>query len=215
MAWFGTRTYVGAQWTTMRAPDGSMTWTEITAANPFPGTATLGLSFRRANGVFDGRFFATRTLGGLTQANFLVRDLTLPNSFTGWFLLTSFPTPVVPAANIFWARNANDVAAIHVPIQQLAADGFPLGDAAAAPPPPAPPPAPAPIASISRPPATEQWAHAMFGDEHAQTVLELLKRAESAAQEGTELEPTTVVKGVLVDDEAEEFRRRFSEPPER
>ena len=44
MAWFGTRTYVGASWTVMAVADGSMTWTEITASNPFPNTIALALS---------------------------------------------------------------------------------------------------------------------------------------------------------------------------
>jgi len=215
VAWFGTRVYIGAQWTVMRSPDGSMTWTEITAANPFPGTVAVAMSFRRANGSLDGRFFATRTVGGLAQASFLVRDLTVPNSTSGWFFLTSSPSPVVPAANIFWARDADHVSVIHVPIQQLAADGFPLGDAAAKPPPPPPPPPPAPLASISRPPSTQLWADALFGKDRSQGVLELFERAESAAGEGRPLEPSTFAEGVLVDDEAEEFRRRFREPPER
>jgi hypothetical protein len=161
-----------------------------------------------------GASSAAQTLGGLGQAKFLVRDLTLPNSTSGWFVLTSSPTPVVPAAAIFWARDANHVSVIDVPIQQFAADGFPLGDAAAQPPPPPPPPPPAPLAKISRPPSTEQWAHAMFGEEHSQAVLEVFERAESAAGEGAPLEPSTFVEGVLVDDEADEFRRRFQEPPD-
>jgi hypothetical protein len=198
----------------MRATGGAMTWTEITAANPFPGTVALGLSFRRADGTFDARFFAVRTLAGLGQARFLVRDLTIPNSVSGWFILASSPTPVVPAATIYWARDADHVSAIHVPIQQLAADGFPLGDAAAEPPPPPPPPPPPGIASLSRPPLTGQWADAVFGKGRSQTVLEFFGRAESAASEGAPLEPSTFAEGVLVDDEADEFRRRFREPPE-
>jgi hypothetical protein len=205
----------------MRATDGSMTWTEITVANPFPGTAALAMSFRRGNGTLDPRFFAAQTVGGFAQAFFLVRDITTPppNSTSGWFVLTSTPTPVVPAANIYWWRGSSAVNVIHVPIQQLAADGFPLGDAAAAPPPPPPPPGtplppPPPLAQISRPPSAEAWADAMFGAERSQAVLDLFRRAESAAGEGAALEPTTFAEGVLVDDEADEFRRRFQAPPD-
>ena len=199
----------------MRQTDGSMTWTEITVANPFPGTVALAMSFRRANGTLDPRFFAAQALGGLGQAWFLVRDIATPapNSTSGWFMLTSTPTPVVPAANIYWAR-APYTEVIHVPIQQLAADGFPLGDAAAEPPPPPPPPPPEPISKISRPPSTQQWADAVFGAGRSQAVLDLFRRAESAAGEGAALEPSTFVEGLLVDEEAEEFRRRFHEPPE-
>ena len=59
MAWFGTRTYVGASWTVMRQADFSLTWTEITATNPFPSTVALALLLRNASGAFDPRFFAT------------------------------------------------------------------------------------------------------------------------------------------------------------
>ena len=67
MAWFGTRTHAGAFWTVMAAAHGSMTWTQITATNPFPNTIALALSFRDANGAPDIRFLATRTLAGLAQ----------------------------------------------------------------------------------------------------------------------------------------------------
>ncbi len=215
MAWFGTRVYVGAQWTVMRAADGAMTWTEITAANPFPGTVALGLSFRNANGTFDPRFFATRTLAGLCQTTFLVRDLTTPNSTTGWFILASSPTPIVPAATIYWARDADHVSVLEVPIQQLDADGFPLGDAAAQPLPPPPPPPPQPPASLSRPPVTGLWAEAVFGEDRSRAVLELFQRTRSAAGEPGPVDSSMYVEGVLVDEEADEFRRRFREPPER
>jgi hypothetical protein len=205
MAWFGTRTYVGAQWSIARSTDGSMTWTEIAAANPFPGTVAVATAFRRANGTFDPRFFFAQTVGPFAQARFLVRDLTIPNSFFGWFSLTSTPTPVVPAATIFWGQSTGGVETIEVPIQQLAADGFPVGDAAAAPPPPAPP------ASFSHPPATQAWAHALFGEERSQAVLELFERVESAAAQGAPIESSRIAEGVLVDDEVDEFRRRFPE----
>jgi hypothetical protein len=95
MAWFGTRTYVGASWTVMAAPDGSITWTEITATNPFPNTIALILFFRNTTGANAG-FSATRSLPGLAQTKFLARNLTVPNSTTGWFTLLSFPTPSFP-----------------------------------------------------------------------------------------------------------------------
>ena len=50
MAWFGTRTYVGASWTVMREADLSITLTEITATNPFPSTVALALLLRDAAG---------------------------------------------------------------------------------------------------------------------------------------------------------------------
>ncbi|MGZ4267917.1 MAG: hypothetical protein ACXVFT_03200 [Solirubrobacteraceae bacterium] len=212
MGWFGTRVYIGAEWTVMQAANGAMTWTEITATNPFPATVALGVSFRTANGAFDPRFFATRTLGGLGQTRFLVRDLTIPNSSTGWFLLASSPTPIVPSATIYWARDADHVSVFGVPIQQLDADGFPLGDAAAQ---PQPPPPPQPLASLTRPPVIGLWAEAAFGEDHARAVLELFQRVQSAVGERGPVESSTYVEGVLVDEEADEFRRRFREPPER
>lgn len=210
MAWFGTRVYVGAQWTAWKSATGTMAWTEITAANPFSGSVALATSFRRADGTLDPRFFATRTLGGFGRASFLVRDLIPPTVTFGWFVLTSTPTPVVPAATIYFVHHVGELALLDVPIQQLDADGFPLGDAAAQPPPPPPPPPPA---SLSHPPATELWAGAMFGEGRARTVLELFRRAEAAAGEGKPVEPEMHVEGVLVDDEADEFRRQFGEPP--
>jgi hypothetical protein len=204
----------------MRDPGGAMTWTEITAANPFPSTVAVAVSFRKANGSLDPRFFAVQMVGVLGQARFVVLDTAIPaappaTSTSGWFFLHSSPTPVVPAATIYWARDRDHVSTSDVPIQQLAADGYPLGDAAAGPPPPPPPPPPAPLATISRPPSTARWADAVFGEGRSQTVLEYFERAESAAGEGVPLEPSTFVEGVLVDDEADEFRRRFREPPER
>jgi hypothetical protein len=214
VAWFGSRVYVGASWTVMRASDGSMTWTEITAANPFPSTIALALSFRNANGVLDARFFAARTLPGLAQTTFLVRDLTIPNATKGWFVLTSSPTPIVPSAIIYWARDANHVSVFEVPIQQLDADGFPIGDAAAQPRPPEPSPPP-PIASLRRPPVTDLWVEGVFGDEHARAVLELFRAAQSAPGSLDAAEPFKHVVGLLLDDEAEEFRSSIGELPER
>jgi hypothetical protein len=68
---------------------------------------------------------ATRTLAGLAQTTFLVRNLTVPNSTTGWFTLTSSPTPIVPMAEIYWAlATKNQTEVYTVPIEQLDADGF-------------------------------------------------------------------------------------------
>lgn len=212
MAWFGNRVYVGASWTVMRASDGSMTWTEITAANPFPNTIALALSFRNNGGAVDARFFAARTLPGLTRTTFLVRDLTVPNATSGWFVLTSSPTPVVPSADIYWARGAGNTSVLGVPIQQLDADGFPIGDAAAQPRPPEPPP-PTPIESLRRPPVTDLWAEGVFGDEHARAVLELFRAAQSAPGSLDAAEPFTHTVGLVLDDEAHEFRGRFDELP--
>ena len=125
MAWLGTRTYVGASWTVMADANGSLTWTEVTATNPFPNTIALGVSFRDTNGA-DAGFFTIRSLPGLGQTTFLARNLTVPNLTTGWFLLWSFPTPLVPSALVYWSdavRNHTEVS--DVPIEQLDADGFP------------------------------------------------------------------------------------------
>jgi len=210
VAWFGSRIYVGASWTVMRSADGSMTWTEITVTNPFQSTVAVSVSFRRASSAPDPRFFAARTLPGLAQTTFLVRDLTLPNSVTGWFVITASPTPVVPSALIFWAQRTTNVEVISVPIQQLDADGFPIGDAAAQPRPPAPPP-PAPIASLRHPPVTDLWAEGVFGEEHAHEALGLFQTAQSApgALDGTE--PFMYSVGLLLDDDALEFRNRFED----
>ena len=181
MAWFGTRTYVGASWTVMAVADGSMTWTEITASNPFPNTIALALSFRDANGAPDGRFFATRTLAGMTQTTFLVRNLTVPNSTTGWFTLTSSPTPIVPMAVIYWSLAAkNQTEVYNVPIEQLDADGFPIGDAGAQPRPPE-------KLDWHRPLATELLAAAAVSDEHARAVLEFSGPRSPSRDRSTQL----------------------------
>jgi hypothetical protein len=209
VAWFGTRTYIGASWTVMKDANGSMTWTQITAANPFPNTIALMLFFRDENGVIDGRFSATRSLPGLAQATFLVRDLTVPNDTTGWFLLLSFPTPIVPAALVFWSdvvRNHTEV--YDVPIEQVDADGFPIGDAAAQ-------PRSAEIAPLDwqRPLAT--LLSADKSDEQARAMLEFLWVTQSAPGSLDTAEPFTYVEGLLLDEEAAEFRRSFGETPER
>ena len=209
MAWFGTRTYVGASWTVMAAADGSMTWTEITATNPFPNTIALALSFRDANGAPDARFLATRTLAGMAQTTFLVRNLTVPNSTTGWFTLTSSPTPIVPMAVIYWSLAAkNQTEVYNVPIEQLDTDGFPIGDAAAQPHPPA-------KLDWHPPLATDLLAAAGASDEHARGVLEFFRAAQSEPGSLDAAEPFTYVVGLLLDDEAAEFRSGFGGVPER
>jgi hypothetical protein len=101
MGWFGTRTYIGASWTVMAEVNGSRTWTELTATNPFPNTIALGVSFRDTTGA-DAGFFAIRSLPGFAQTKFLaLRNLPVPNLTTGWFLLFSFPTPIVPMALVY------------------------------------------------------------------------------------------------------------------
>ena len=214
MAWFGPRVYVGAAWVAARGTD-FFTWTEIRVTNPFPSTVALGLSFRNDSGAPDARFFAARTLAGLARAFFLVRDLAtpVPNSSSGWFTLTSSPTPVVPYAEIYWARTGFHTEVIVPPIQQLDADGFPIGDADAQPRPPEPPPPPRPIESLRRPPVTDLWAEGVFGDEHASTALDLFRAAQSGTLDTAE--PFTHTVGVLLDDEAEEFRRGVEDLPGR
>ena len=45
MAWFGTRTYIGASWTVMASPDGSITWTDhSTSCSICTGIADLTVS---------------------------------------------------------------------------------------------------------------------------------------------------------------------------
>jgi hypothetical protein len=103
MGWFGTRTYIGASWTVMAEVNGSLTWTELTATNPFPNTIALGVSFRDTTGA-DAGFFTIRSLPGFAQTRFLaLRNLPVPNLTTGWFLLFSFPTPIVPMALVYWS----------------------------------------------------------------------------------------------------------------
>src|SRR6476659_2516874 len=184
----------------MAVADGSMTWTEITASNPFPNTIALALSFRDANGAPDARFLATRSLAGQAQTTFLVRDLTVPNSMTGWFTLTSSPTPIVPMAVIYWALAAkNQTEVFNVPIEQLDAEGFPIGDAAAQ---------PRPVERLEwhHPLATDLFAAATVSDEHARAVLEFLRAAQSEPGSLDAAEPFTYAVGLLVDDEAAEFR---------
>jgi len=192
----------------MAATDGSMTWTEVTATNPFPNTIALMLSFRDTNGA-DAGFSATRSLPGLAQTKFLARNLTVPNSTTGWFTLLSFPTPIVPSALVYWfdaPRNHTEVSNVH--FEQLDADGFPIGDAAAQPRPPA---------KLDWHPrlATELLAAAGVSDEHARAVLEFFRAAQSEPGSLDAAEPFTYSVGLLLDDEAAEFRSGLGGIPER
>jgi hypothetical protein len=210
VAWFGTRTYVGASWTVMADANGSLTWTEVTATNPFPNTIALGVSFRDTNGA-DAGFFTIRSLPGLGQTTFLARNLTVPNLTTGWFLLWSFPTPLVPSALVYWSdavRNHTEVS--NVPIEQLDADGFPIGDAAAQPRPPETEPA---RLDWDRPLAT--LLSADVSDEQARALLEFFRATQSAPGSLDAAEPFTYVEGLLLDEEAAEFRSGVGEIPER
>jgi hypothetical protein len=210
VAWFGTRTYVGASWTVMRDASGSLTWTEVTATNPFPNTIALGVSFRDTTGA-DAGFFTIRSLPGLAQTTFLARNLTVPNLTTGWFLLFSFPTPIVPAALVYWSdavRNHTEVS--NVPIEQLDADGFPIGDAAAQPRPTETEPA---RLDWHRPLAT--LLSADVSDEQARALLEFFRATQSAPGSLDAAEPFTYVEGLLLDEEAAEFRSGVGEIPER
>jgi hypothetical protein len=210
VAWFGTRTYVGASWTVMADANGSLTWTEVTATNPFPNAIALGVSFRDTNGA-DAGFFTIRSLPGLGQTTFLARNLTVPNLTTGWFLLWSFPTPLVPSALVYWSdavRNHTEVS--NVPIEKLDADGFPIGDAAAQPRPTATEPA---RLDWDRPLAT--LLSADVSDEQARALLEFFRATQSAPGSLDAAEPFTYVEGLLLDEEAAEFRSGVGEIPER
>jgi hypothetical protein len=210
VAWFGTRTYVGASWTVMADANGSLTWTEVTATNPFPNAIALGVSFRDTNGA-DAGFFTIRSLPGLGQTTFLARNLTVPNLTTGWFLLWSFPTPLVPSALVYWSdavRNHTEVS--NVPIEQLDADGFPIGDAAAQPRPTETEPA---RLDWDRPLAT--LLSADVSDEQARALLEFFRATQSAPGSLDAAEPFTYVEGLLLDEEAAEFRSGIGEIPER
>jgi hypothetical protein len=210
VAWFGTRTYVGASWTVMADANGSLTWTEVTATNPFPNAIALGVSFRDTNGA-DAGFFTIRSLPGLGQTTFLARNLTVPNLTTGWFLLWSFPTPLVPSALVYWSdavRNHTEVS--NVPIEQLDADGFPIGGAAAQPRPTETEPA---RLDWDRPLAT--LLSADVSDEQARALLEFFRATQSAPGSLDAAEPFTYVEGLLLDEEAAEFRSGIGEIPER
>jgi hypothetical protein len=210
VAWFGTRTYIGASWTVMATENGSHTWTEVTANNPFPNTIALGVSFRDTNGA-DAGFFTIRSLPGLGQTTFVAGNLIPPNHTTGWFLLFSFPTPIVPSALVYWSDAVKNHTEVYsVPIEQLDADGFPIGDAAAQP----------------RPTETEQsrlaWHRPLatllsadVSDEQAQALLEFFRATQSAPGSLDAAEPFTYAVGLLLDDEAAEFRSSVGENPER
>ena len=61
-----------------------------------------------------------------------------------------------------------------------------------------------------RPLATNLWA-AGVSDEHARAVLQFLRAAEPAPGSLDAAEPFTYVAGLLLDDEAAEFRSGFGE----
>ena len=97
MAWFGTRTYVGASWTVARQAGPSLTWNEITATNPFPDTVALALLFRGASGAFDPRFFATHgPRSGADERSRSRHDHS--QLLDGVAHARSSPTPIVPSA---------------------------------------------------------------------------------------------------------------------
>jgi hypothetical protein len=106
-------------------------------------------------------------------------------------------------------RNHTEVTT--VPIQQLDADGFPIGDAAAQ-----PRPAETETAQLDwhRPLASHLLA-ADISDELARGMLEFVRVAQSAPGSLDAAEPFTYAVGLLLDDEAAEFRRSVGEIPER
>jgi hypothetical protein len=112
-------------------------------------------------------------------------------------------------AVIYWSLAAkNQTEVYNVPIEQLDADGFPIGDAAAQPRPPA-------KLDWHPPLATELLAAAGVSDEHARAVLEFFRAAQSEPGSLDAAEPFTYSVGLLLDDEAAEFRSGFGEVPER
>ena len=98
-----------------------------------------------------------------------------------------------------------------MPIEQLDKDGFPVGDAAAQP----TPAEPQTTGSIRRPLATDLWAPGVFDNEHARAVLEFFRAAQSSPGALDAAEPFKYTVGLLLDDEAEEFRSSIGEPPKR
>jgi hypothetical protein len=211
MGWFGTRTYIGASWTVMAEVNGSRTWTELTATNPFPNTIALGVSFRDTTGA-DAGFFTIRSLPGFAQTKFLaLRNLPVPNLTTGWFLLFSFPTPIVPTALVYWSdavKNHTEVS--NVPIEQLDGDGFPIGDADAQ-----PRPTEMQTAQLGwhRPLATILSAD--VSDERARAMFEFFRATQSGPGSLDAAEPFMYVEGLLLDEEAAKFRSGVEEIPER
>jgi hypothetical protein len=207
VAGLGTRTYIGASWTVMAAANGSLTWTEVAATNPFPNTIAVGVSFRDTAGA-DAGFFTIRSLPGLAQTTFLARNLTVPNSTTGWFQLFSFPTPIVLVALVYWfdaVRNHTEV--ITVPIEQLDTDGFPIGECGC----PSTVPTEMQTAKLDwhRPLATVLSAD--MSDERARALLEYFRATQSAPGALDAAEPFAYVEGLLLDEEAAEFRRGVGE----
>lgn len=210
MGWFGTRTYIGASWTVMAEVNGSRTWTELTATNPFPNTIALGVSFRDTTGA-DAGFFTIRSLPGFAQTKFLaLRNLPVPNLTTGWFLLFSFPTPIVPMALVYWSdavKNHTEVS--NVPIEQLDGDGFPIGDADAQ-----PRPTEMQTAELGRHRPLATILSADVSDERARAMLEFFRATQSAPALDA-AEPFMYVEGLLLDEEAAKFRSGVEEIPER
>jgi hypothetical protein len=211
MGWFGTRTYIGASWTVMAEVNGSRTWTELIATNPFPNTIALGVSFRDTTGA-DAGFFTIRSLPGFAQTKFLaLRNLPVPNLTTGWFLLFSFPTPIVPMALVYWSdavKNHTEVST--VPIEQLDGDGFPIGDADAQ-----PRPTEMQTAQLGWHRPLTTILSADVSDERARAMLEFFRATQSAPGSHDAAEPFMYAEGLLLDEEAAKFRSGVEEIPER
>jgi hypothetical protein len=105
-------------------------------------------------------------------------------------------------------RNHTEVS--NVPIEQLDADGFPIGDAAAQPRPTETEPA---RLDWDRPLAT--LLSADVSDEQARALLEFFRATQSAPGSLDAAEPFTYVEGLLLDEQAAEFRSGVGEIPER
>ena len=60
---------------------------------------------------------------------------------------------------------------------------------------------------------TDLWIEGVVGDEHASAVLELFRTAQSAPGALDAAEPFTYTVGLVLDDDAHEFRSRFDELP--
>jgi len=211
MAGFGTRTYIGASWTVMAAANGSHTWTEVAVTNPFPNTVAVGVSFRNTAGA-DAGFFAISSLPGLGQTTFSANNPIPPNLTTGWFLLFSFPTPIVPLALVYWSDAVrNHIEVTTVPIEQLDGDGFPIGECGCA----RPVATDMHTAQLDWHPPLATVLSADMSDERARAMLEFFRVTQSAPGSLDAAEPFTYVEGLLLDEEAAEFRSSFGGTPER
>ena len=136
--------------------------------------------------------------------------MTIPNSSKGWFMLTSSPTPIVPSAVISVFRAAsNHTEELNVPIEQLDADGFPIGDGL-------------------RSRVLGRSGSSRSADRSRQTLgpgrlrrrarargARVLRAAQSPPGSLDAAEPFTYSIGLLLDDEAQEFRSSVGELPER